>query len=99
MVKVATGFGKGVRTAQHARRSVTGMVALMGVAECAMLSGIPGLDTPEGQVHAQRSGGYHGVLYSGGDGVPDPRLRIMEEWQEVLPKMARLILREKGFSH
>ena len=29
-----------------------------------------------------------------GHGVPDPRFRTMAEWQEVLPKMERLI-REK----
>jgi len=35
------------------------------------------------------------MSYIGGHGVPDPRFRTIAEWQEVLPKMDRLI-REKG---
>lgn len=95
MIKVVTAFGKGMRSAQHIRRSVTGLLALMCAAGCAMLSGIPDLDTPDGRVYAQRCGGCHGVSYIGGHGVPDPRFRTIAEWQEVLPKMDRLI-REKG---
>ena len=58
-------------------------------------TGIPDLDTPDGQVFAQRCGGCHGSSYRGGHGVPDPRFRTMAEWQEVLPKMDDL-MREKG---
>jgi hypothetical protein len=31
----------------------------------------------------------------GGHGVPDPRLRTLPEWQEVLPKMDRLISEQR----
>ena len=37
------------------------------------------------------------MSYGGGHAVPDPRFRTMTEWQEVLPKMDRLI-RERGLS-
>jgi mono/diheme cytochrome c family protein len=61
-----------------------------------VFTGIPDLDTPDGRVFAQRCGGCHGETYRGGHAVPDPRFRTMAEWQEILPKMDRLI-RERGF--
>jgi mono/diheme cytochrome c family protein len=60
-----------------------------------MLTGIPDLDTPDGQVYARRCGGCHGTPHVGGHGVPDPRFRTMAEWDEILPKMERLI-HERG---
>jgi mono/diheme cytochrome c family protein len=72
------------------------LLALMWVAGCGgVFTGIPDLDSPDGRVFAQRCGGCHGTSYGGGHGVPDPRFRTMTEWQEVLPKMDRLI-RERG---
>jgi hypothetical protein len=67
------------------------LLVLICVAGCAMLAGIPDLDTLDGRVYAQSCGGCH----IRGHGVPDPWFRTMAEWQEVLPKMNRLI-REKG---
>lgn len=69
------------------QRFLTAFLGLSWITGCAMLSGIPGLDTPDGRVYAKRCGGCHGV--------PDPRFRTMPEWQEVLPKMDRLI-RDQG---
>jgi len=68
-------------------RSVMGLVAVMGVVACVGLTGIPDLNTPDGRVYATRCGDCH----TRGHGVPDPRFRTMAEWQEVLPKMDRLI--------
>jgi mono/diheme cytochrome c family protein len=72
------------------------LLALMWLVGCGgVFTGIPDLDSPDGRVFAQRCGGCHGTSYRGGHGVPDPRFRTMTEWQEVLPKMDRLI-RERG---
>ena len=96
MVNIAESFGKEIRSAQRTRRSVAGLLALMWVVGCGgVFTGIPDLDTPDGRVFAQRCGGCHGASYREGHGVPDPRFRTMAEWQEVLPKMDRLI-RERG---
>jgi mono/diheme cytochrome c family protein len=96
MVNITKSFGKEVQSAQRTRRSVMGLLALMwGVGCGGVFTGIPDLDTPDGRVFAQRCGGCHGTSYGGGHGVPDPRFRTMAEWQEVLPKMDRLI-RERG---
>jgi len=56
-----------------------------------MLTGIPDLDTPDGRVYARRCGGCHGTPHIRGHGVPDPRFRTMAEWEQILPKMDRLI--------
>ncbi len=64
-----------------------GLLATMGAVACVGLTGIPDLNTPDGRVYAHRCGGCH----TKGHGVPDPRFRTMTEWQEVLPKMDRLI--------
>jgi mono/diheme cytochrome c family protein len=95
MVNIAKSFGKVIRSAQRTRRSVTGLLVPIWVVGCAVLSGIPDLDTRDGRVYAQRCGGCHGASHRGGHGVPDPRFRTMAEWQEVLRKMDRLI-RERG---
>jgi mono/diheme cytochrome c family protein len=58
---------------------------------CAVLSNIPGLDTPDGQIYARRCGSCHGTTSVAGHGVPDPRFRTLMEWQEILPKMESLI--------
>jgi len=68
-------------------RPATTFLGLWWIASCALLTGIPALDTPDGRVYAKRCGGCHGI--------PDPRLRTKAEWHEVLPKMDGLIL-EKG---
>ena len=99
MVNIAKSFGTEIRSAQRTVRSVTGLLAFMWVVGCGgVFTGIPDLDTSDGRVFAQRCGGCHGKPF--GDhgvthGVPDPRFRTLAEWQEVLPKMDRLI-RERG---
>ncbi|MCP9468704.1 MAG: hypothetical protein NNA31_01755 [Nitrospira sp.] len=61
-------------------------------------TGIPGLDTPDGKIFAQRCSachlqtfGDHGVTH----GVPDPRFRTLEEWKKEIARMEGL-MREKG---
>jgi len=99
MVNIAKSFGTEIRSAQRTVRSVTGLLAFMWVVGCGgVFTGIPDLNTSDGRVFAQRCGGCHGKPF--GDygvthGVPDPRFRTLAEWQEVLPKMDRLI-RERG---
>jgi len=91
MVNMAARFRRHIRNAQRIRRFVTGLLTLMWVVGCGgVFTGIPDLNTPDGQVFAQRCGSCHGKPF-GGHGVPDPRFRSMEEWQEVLPTMDRLI--------
>jgi hypothetical protein len=80
---------------QHTKGIMTAVVIFLTAAGCAMLTGTPDLDTPDGQVYARRCGACHGMQQMRGHGVPDPRSRTMVEWQEVLPKMEGLI-REKG---
>jgi hypothetical protein len=96
MINTTKSFGKEVQSTQWTRRSVTGLVALMWVVGCGgVFTGIPGLDTPDGRVFAQRCGACHDKSFRA-HGVPDPRFRTMAEWrQEILPKMDRLI-RERG---
>ena len=95
MVNIAKSFGTGIRSAQRTVKSVTGLLAFMWVVGCGgVFTGIPDLDTSDGRVFAQRCGGCHGQSFRD-HGVPDPRFRTMAEWQEVLPKMDRLI-RERG---
>jgi hypothetical protein len=92
-------FSKALRRAQRTVRSVLGLSALMWMAGCGgVFTGIPGLDTPDGRVFAQRCGachlqpfGDHGVTH----GVPDPRFRTMAEWQKEIARMEGL-MREKG---
>jgi len=55
-VGVAKDLEKGAWSTQGTRISVTGLFALMCAAGCAMLSGVPNLDTPDGRVYAQRWG-------------------------------------------
>lgn len=96
MVNITKSFGKEILSAQRTRVSVTGLLALMWVIGCGgVFTGIPDLDSPDGRVFAQRCGGCHGASDRGDHGVPDPRFRTMAEWQEVLPKMDRLI-HERG---
>jgi hypothetical protein len=80
---------------RHALRSVVVILGMLWIGGCAMLTGIPDLDTPDGRVYAQRCGACHGTPHERGHGVPDPRLRTMAEWQTILPKMEQLI-RERG---
>lgn len=77
----------GACSIQRIKESVIVLAVLLLAAACAMLAAIPDLDTPDGQVYTRRCGACHGV--------PDPRFRTMMEWQEVLPKMERLI-HERG---
>ena len=96
MDNIAKRFEKEIRSAQRTGRPVAGLLALMWVVGCGgVFTGIPDLDSPDGLVFAQRCGGCHSSSYRGGHGVPDPRFRTMAEWQEVLPRMDRLI-RERG---
>jgi mono/diheme cytochrome c family protein len=97
MVNSTKSFGKEIRSAQRTGRAIAGLFALIWVVGCGgVFTGIPDLDSPDGLVFAQRCGGCHSTSYGGGHGVPDPRFRTMAEWQEVLPRMDRLI-RERGF--
>lgn len=94
-------FGKPSRIARCAVRMVTGLLVLTGLAGCGgVFTAIPGLDTPDGRVFAQRCGachlrpfGDHGVTH----GVPDPRFRTMVEWQKELSRM-EVLMREKGLT-
>jgi hypothetical protein len=94
-------FSKPSRIVRYAVRSVEGLLVLLGLAGCGgVFTGIPGLDTPDGRVFAQRCAachlkpfGDHGVTH----GVPDPRFRTMVEWQKELSRMEGL-MREKGLS-
>jgi hypothetical protein len=96
MDDIPKSFRKEIRSVQRTGISVIGLLALMLLVRCGgVFTGIPDLDSPDGQVFALRCGGCHGTAYRGGHGVPDPRFRTMTEWQEVLPKMDRLI-RERG---
>jgi hypothetical protein len=96
MANFTTSFVKEIQCVQCTGISVMGLLALMWVAGCSgVFTGIPDLNSPDGRVFAQRCGGCHGASYKGGHGVPDPRFRTMAEWQEVLPKMDRLI-HERG---
>lgn len=80
---------------QRMKVSVIALAIFLPAAACAMLEGIPDLDTPDGQVYARRCSACHGVAHVEGHGVPDPRFRTVEEWLKVLPKMERL-MRERG---
>jgi mono/diheme cytochrome c family protein len=71
--------------------SVGVLFALVLAAGCAMVSGIPDLDTHDGQVYARRCGACHGTSYARGHGIPDPRFRTMAEWEKVLPRMEKFI--------
>jgi mono/diheme cytochrome c family protein len=82
----------------HAQRGfITVLITFVFATGCAMLAGIPDLDTPDGRVYAQRCGACHGMPHVGGHGIPDPRLRTMAEWETIVPKMEQLI-REKGLT-
>lgn len=91
-------FSKVFRILRYTANAVTRLLALVSLAGCGgVFTGIPGLDTPEGRVFAQRCGachlqpfGDHGVTH----GVPDPRFRTMAEWQKELTLMEGL-MREK----
>ena len=73
--------------------------ALLSIGGCSgVFTEIPELDTPDGQVFAQRCGACHGKPFGSHGithGVPDPRFRTMEEWQKELSRMEEL-MREKG---
>ncbi len=58
----------------------------MLVTSCTALSGIPALDSQDGQIYRRHCSGCHGV--------PDPRFRTFDEWQLIMPDMERRI-REK----
>ncbi|MCP9456691.1 MAG: hypothetical protein NNA18_11370 [Nitrospira sp.] len=80
---------------------LAGVAALVGLSGCGgAWTGIPGLDTPDGRIFAQRCSachlqpfGDHGVTH----GVPDPRFRTLEEWKKEVARMEGL-MREKGLS-
>lgn len=80
---------------------MVGLFALGSAAGCGGgWTGIPGLETPEGRIYAQRCSachlqpfGDHGVTH----GVPDPRFRTLDEWKKEVPRMEGL-MREKGLS-
>jgi hypothetical protein len=98
-----TGLDKGFANPIHATlrlcRYILGLSAFLWIGGCGgVFTGIPDLNTPDGRVFAQRCGachlkpfGDHGITH----GVPDPRFRTMAEWQEMLPRMERL-MHEKG---
>jgi hypothetical protein len=94
--------GKVLRVVRYTANAVTRLLALMSLVGCGgVFTGIPGLDTPDGRVFAQRCGACHGKPF--GDhgvthGVPDPRFRTMVEWQKELSRMEGL-MREKGLPH
>lgn len=73
------------------------VLAMLWVDGCAILTGIPDLDTPHGRVYAQRCGACHGTSHPRGHGVPDPRFRTMADWKTILPKMEQL-MRESGLA-
>lgn len=75
----------------------TALLTVLYVTGCAMLTGIPDLDTTDGRVYAQRCGACHGRYHVGSHGVPDPRFRTIAEWEHILPKMEQLI-RERGLA-
>jgi mono/diheme cytochrome c family protein len=79
------------------KRLITTFWALLFATGCAMLTGIPDLDTSDGRVYAQRCGACHATSHVGGHVVPDPRFRTMAEWENILPKMEQLI-RERGLA-
>lgn len=76
-----------------------GLLALPFLAGCGgAWTGIPGLDTPDGRIFAQRCSachlqpfGDHGVTH----GVPDPRFRTLDEWKKEVARMEGF-MREKG---
>lgn len=88
------GFERTHRIPGGRGRLVTGLLMVVGIGGCGgAWIGIPGLDTPDGRIFAQRCAachlkpfGNHALTH----GVPDPRLRTMAEWRAVLPKMDRL---------
>lgn len=92
-------FSKVPQIVRYTASAVIRLLALMSLAGCGgVFIGIPGLDTPDGRVFAQRCGachlkpfGDHGVTH----GVPDPRFRTMAEWQKEIARMEGL-MREKG---
>lgn len=96
---MGTSLAKPIRTTRRLCAYSLGLAALLWIGGCGgVFTGIPELDTSDGQVFAQRCAachlqtfGDHGITH----GVPDPRFRTMVEWQEVLPRMERL-MQEKG---
>lgn len=78
---------------------VIGLSMLPWIGGCGgVFTGISDLDTPDGQVSAQRCAACHGKPF--GDhgithGVPDPRFRTMAEWEKELSRMEGL-MQEKG---
>jgi hypothetical protein len=99
MTILGKGFANRSRDGDRPCRCVMVLLALLWTAGCGgVFTSIPGLNTPDGQVFAQRCGachgksfGTHGVTH----GVPDPRFRTMAEWQKELSRMEGL-MREKG---
>jgi mono/diheme cytochrome c family protein len=69
--------GPTILRSRHLLESVMAVLALLWVDGCAMLTGIPDLDTPHGRVYAQGCGACHGTSHPRGHGVPDPRFRTM----------------------
>ena len=89
------GFVSPIHAALRSCRSFLGLSLLLWMTGCGgVFTSIPGLNTPDGQVFAQRCGachgkpfGTHGVTH----GVPDPRFRTMAEWQKELSRMEDLM--------
>ena len=98
---VRSNFVRVIRAACRLHAYSMGLVASLWIGGCGgVFTGIPELDTTDGRVFAQRCSACHGQPF--GDhglthGVPDPRFRTTAEWQEVLPRMERL-MHEKGLS-
>lgn len=78
-----------------------GVTAWLSIGGCGgVFTGIPELDTSDGQVFAQRCSACHGKPFGSHGvthGVPDPRFRTLAEWQDLLPRMEQL-MREKGLA-
>lgn len=84
-----------IRSGTRCACATLALMTLAWALGCAgALTGIPDLDSPDGRVFAQRCKSCH-LKFPISHAVPDPRLRTMAEWQEVLPKMDR-IAREHG---
>lgn len=93
------GFASPIHAAARPCRRFLGLSLLLWMTGCGgVFTSIPELNTPDGQVFAQRCGACHGKPFGNHGvthGVPDPRFRTMAEWKEELSRMEGL-MREKG---
>lgn len=94
MDNMANRIAKVIRSPRRTGTVVTGLFMLVWAGGCGgAFTGIPDLDTADGRIFAQQCAACHGKRFGRHavtHGVPDPRLRTMAEWREVLPKMDEL---------